>query len=149
MATIRLPPDFKDFLRLLTSNEVEYLVVGGYAVGYYGYPRPTGDLDIWVACNPDNASKLVEVMRQFGFSAESVSEEIFLQEGKVIRMGVPPLRIELLTGISGVDFATCFLKRHIGEIDGIKVNLIDVSSLRENKKAAGRPKDQNDLDNLP
>ena len=75
MATIRLPPDFRDFLKLLNSEKVEYLLVGGYAVGYYGYPRATGDMDIWIASTPKNAAKIVTVLKQFGFSESALSAE--------------------------------------------------------------------------
>ena len=92
MATIQLPPDFKEFLKLLNSNKVEYLVVGGYAVNYYGYPRATADLDIWIAIDPANAGRLANVLQQFGFA--QVQATTFLEPRKVIRMGVPPVRLK-------------------------------------------------------
>src|SRR5579863_2916109 len=101
MATIQLPRDFKEFLRLLNSREVEYLVVGGYAVNYYGYARATADLDIWIGITPENAEVAASVVRAFGFSRAQGAA--FLEPAKVIRMGVPPVRIEILTTISGVD----------------------------------------------
>ena len=88
MATIQLPPDFKEFLRLLNSNEVEYLVIGGYAVNYYGYARATADLDIWIGITPGNAETAARVVREFGFA--QADGATFLEPGKVIRMGVPP-----------------------------------------------------------
>ena len=90
MGKILLQPDFKDLLRLLNSNRVEYLVVGGYAVGYFGYPRATGDLDIWVAVNPANARKIVAALDEFGIPQEGLAPEIFLEKDKIIRMGMPP-----------------------------------------------------------
>ena len=149
MATILLPPDFKDFLQLLNSEKVEYLLVGGYAVGYYGYPRATGDMDIWVAATRDNAERIARVLREFGFAAETVSPELFLEEGRVVRMGVPPMRIELLTGASGVDFQQCYADRKVDIIDGVEVSLISLEHLKLNKKAAARAKDLDDLENLP
>src|SRR5437899_1864457 len=101
MATIQLPPDFKEFLRLLNSNEVEYLVIGGYAVNYHGYARATADLDIWIAVTPENAETTARVVRKFGFAQAEAAT--FLQPGKVVRMGVPPVRLEILTTISGVE----------------------------------------------
>jgi hypothetical protein len=95
---ILLPPDFKEFLQLLNSNNIEYLLIGGYAVGYYGYPRATADMDIWVNATRQNAERLVEVFGAFGFN--EVSSDMFLRKSQVIRMGVPPLRIEILTSIS-------------------------------------------------
>src|SRR4051812_28029940 len=102
MATIRLPHDFKEFLQLLNSEGVKYLLVGGYAVAYYGYARATGDMDVWVAPEPRNAAKILEVLRRFGFGEAVASPDLFLKEDQVVRMGVPPMRIELLTTISGV-----------------------------------------------
>ena len=96
---LQLAPDFKDFLRLLNDKQVEYLIVGGYAVGYHGYPRATGDLDIWIAIHRANARKLVATLKDFGFDVPELHEDLFLQENKVIRMGYPPVRIELLTTI--------------------------------------------------
>jgi hypothetical protein len=90
MATIQLPPDFKEFLRLLNSSSVEYLVIGGYAVNYYGFPRATADLDIWIAIEPENARRLSKVLRDFGFDA--AEETTFLEPRKIVRMGVPPVR---------------------------------------------------------
>lgn len=149
MATIRLPPDFKEFLQLLNSHQVEYLLVGGYAVGYYGYPRATVDMDVWIAISPDNATKTVGVLREFGFDVPELSDTLFLQENKVIRMGVPPVRLEVLTTISGVDFATCYAQRTVAVIDGVEINLISLEHLKQNKQASGRHKDLNDLENLP
>ncbi|MBN1425831.1 hypothetical protein JXA88_14870 [Candidatus Fermentibacteria bacterium] len=149
MATIQLPPDFKELLRLLDSHRVEYLLIGGYAVAYHGYPRATADMDLWVAVNPGNAQKLVETLSAFGFGVPELTRELFLQENRVIRMGVPPVRVELLTSISGVDFAQCFAERVVDEIDGERVNVISLRHLRTNKAASGRHKDLDDLENLP
>src|ERR1035437_7919103 len=105
MDTILLPPDFREFLKLLNSHEVGYLVVGGYAVNYHGYPRGTGDIDIWIDMNPRNAEAVASVLNEFGFL--QATPEVFTRPGNVVRMGVPPLRIEILTSISGVNFAQC------------------------------------------
>jgi hypothetical protein len=146
---IRLPNDFKEFLQLLNGHRVEYLLVGGYAVGYHGYPRATVDLDIWVAATPLNARQLVEVFRKFGFEVKELKEDLFLQENKIIRIGEPPLRIEVMTSVSGVDFDACYEQRIVDTIDGIQVNFINLENLKANKLAAGRHKDLNDLENLP
>ena len=147
MATIRLPPDFKEFLRLLNSANAEYLLIGGYAVVYYGYPRATGDIDIWIALNRKNADKIAAVLRNFGFDMPDAS--IFLEEERIIRLGMPPFRIEVLTTISGVSFEACYEERVTDVIDGVEVNIIDLENLKANKKASGRAKDMNDLENLP
>lgn len=149
MATIHLPPDFKEFFQLLNSKGVDYLVIGGYAVAYHGYPRATGDIDIWIAINPQNAKKAIEAIKEFGFNDPNLTEDIFLREEQVIRMGVPPLRIEVLTSISGVDFKSCYANRVVETIDNIEISLISLKHLKQNKKASGRYKDLNDLENLP
>jgi predicted nucleotidyltransferase len=149
MDTIRFPQDFKEFLKLLNSKQVKYLLIGGYAVGYHGYPRPTGDMDIWIAVHPRNAEKMVAVIKEFGFGVPELSGDLFLKKKKIVRFGVPPLRIEISTTISGVDFDECYDERIVDTLDGIKVNLISLKHLKINKKAAGRLKDLNDLENLP
>ena len=149
MVTIQLPPDFKDFLKLLHEKQVEYLLVGGYAVSYHGYSRATADMDIWIAIHQHNAEKIVKVIREFGFAAESLSTKLFLKENKIIRMGLPPLRIEVLTTISGVSFEECYSERIIDKIDKVEINLISLKHLKINKKAAGKLKDLADLEYLP
>lgn len=148
MATIQLPPDFKEFLQLLNIHKVEYLLIGGYAVGYYGYPRATGDMDVWIAVHSDNARRVVKALNEFGFPLSAEDMSLFLQENKITRMGVPPLRLEILTTISGVTFPECYAQREIREIDGVTVSLISLANLKTNKKASGRYKDLNDLENL-
>lgn len=144
-----LPDDFKEFLKLLTEAEVQYLLIGGYAVGYHGYPRATADIDIWVALSPDNAAKLVGVFRQFGMHDPNVTPHLFQERGKIIRMGVPPMRIEILTEIDGVSFDDCYTHRVTAQIDGQTVNLISRHHLRMNKRASARHKDMDDLEHLP
>jgi predicted nucleotidyltransferase len=149
MAEQALPEDFREFLRLLNDADVRYLLIGGYAVGYYGYPRATADLDIWVAVAPDNASKLVDVFHRFGMQDPRVTPALFQERGKIVRMGVPPMRIEVLTEIDGVSFDECYAARVTDEIDGQTLSLISREHLRINKRAAGRHKDLDDLDHLP
>jgi predicted nucleotidyltransferase len=149
MATIHLPQDFKEFLKLLNDHHVEYLLIGGYAVGYYGYPRATADMDIWIAMRHANADKVVAVLKEFGFNPPDLSASLFLEEKRIIRMGVPPVRIELATTISGVEFRDCFAERVVAELDGEQVNVISLKHLKANKKASGRHQDLMDLENLP
>ena len=111
MEKLPLPPDFKEFLRLLHSEQVEYLLVGGYAVAHHGYPRTTGDLDVWIAANEGNAKRVATVLQKFGFSAGSVSAEMFSKPDQIIRMGVPPICIDVITGASGVEFGACYARR--------------------------------------
>ena len=145
---IKLPPDFKEFLKLLKANNVQYLLIGGYAVGYYGYPRATGDIDIWVAIHPENAQNLVSVLQEFGFDSPDLTIDLFLTEKSIVRMGVPPMRIEILTTISGVGFEKCFAEKVVDSLDGVEVNLINLEHLKANKKASGRFKDMDDLEHL-
>ena len=145
---ITLPPDFKEFLRLLNTHNVEYLLIGGYAVGYHGYPRATNDMDIWIAIHPDNAERMVTVLRVFGFETPDLSLELFLQDHSIVRMGLPPMRLEVLTTISGVEFAACYAARVTTMIDGVEVNLMSLPDLKVNKQASGRYKDLDDLEHL-
>jgi predicted nucleotidyltransferase len=149
MATVRLPPDFKEFLRLLNAHQVEYLLIGGYAVGYHGYPRATADMDIWVAMRPQNAEKVVAALREFGFNVPGLGMDLFLEPGRIIRMGLPPLRIKIATAISAVAFDECYAERVVDDLDGVAVNLIGLKHLKINKQASGRHKDLDDLKNLP
>jgi predicted nucleotidyltransferase len=146
---IELPPDFKEFLSLLKTYGVEYLLIGGYAVGYHGYPRATHDMDIWIAIHPDNAQHMVAALREFGFDTPQLSADLFLQDKSIIRMGVPPMQLEITTAISGVMFDECYAERVVDVIDGIEVNLISLHHLKTNKQASGRHKDLDDLEHLP
>mgnify|MGYP001120452983 CR=1 FL=1 len=149
MATIQLPPDFKEFLQLLNAHDVKYLLIGGYAVGYHGYPRATVDMDVWVAIHPQNAQKIVAVLTEFGFNLPELTTDLFLEKDKIIRMGIPPVRLEILTSISGVEFETCYQNRVEDELDGVQISLISLNDLKRNKLSSGRHKDLNDLENLP
>ena len=146
---ISLHPDFQDFLKLLNFHDVDYLLIGGYAVGFYGNPRTTADIDIWIAINPANAGKMVIALKEFGFDVPELTLDIFLQPGKIVRMGNAPVRIEILTTISGVDFKECYQNKVRATLDGVPVNIINLDDLKKNKKAVGRDKDLDDLKKLP
>ena len=148
MEPVRLHNDFREFLKLLNSKGIEYLVVGGHAVGLYGYPRTTGDMDVWCNRTEGNALKLVDILHKFGFSDPAIRVDLFLTEEKIIRMGLPPVRIEILTSISGVAFEDCYARKHVETVMGIEVNFISLDDLMTNKKAAGRLKDLDDLEHL-
>jgi predicted nucleotidyltransferase len=145
---IQLPKDFSEFLKLLNSKQIEYLLIGGWAVGYYGYPRATGDMDIWVSSKTENANKLIEAFKEFGFDVPDLSIELFTKENQITRIGVPPLRIEVLTTISGVTFDDCFPRRRVVLIEDIKINLISLEDLKKNKAASKRYRDLDDLEKL-
>ena len=146
---VGLPGDFKEFLKLLNEKGVRYLLIGGYAVGYHGYPRATNDINIWIAVHPDNAPRIVDVLKEFGFDLPELTPDLFLKENKIVRMGNPPMRLEISTGISGVEFDDCYASKIVDTLDGVEVNIIDLHHLKINKKAAGRLKDLADLENLP
>ena len=149
MVSSSLPPDFKEFLKLLNLRKVEYLLIGDYAVGYHGYPCATADMDIWIALSQATAKKVVGVLKEFGFDVPELAPELFLEEDQVIRLGRPPIRIEILTSISGVEFASCYVERVEDEIDGVPVKIISLAHLKQNKRASGRYQDLADLEKLP
>jgi len=134
---------------LLNEAGAEYLLVGGYAVGIHGYVRPTADLDVWVATTPANADRVMAALTEFGFGETGVQREWLTEGRNVIRMGLPPLRLEIQTSISGVSFDECYARAQTVDIDGVPVKVISLEDLKSNKRAAGRHKDLNDLENLP
>ncbi|MEO6669038.1 MAG: nucleotidyltransferase [Ferruginibacter sp.] len=140
--------DFREFIELLIKNKVEYLIVGGYAVGIHGHPRYTGDLDIWLNSTPQNAELILKSVNEFGFSSFKLIQEDFTKPGNVIQLGYPPLRIDLLTEIDGVIFQECFVNRKVVIIEDLKVNFIGYNDLLKNKRETGRPRDIDDIDNL-
>lgn len=143
-----LNPDFKEFVKLLIKNQVEYLVVGGYAVSIHGYPRYTGDLDIWINPTPKNASLVVQTIDEFGFSSFELKEEDFTKQYGIIQLGYPPVRIDIINTIDGVEFNECYSRKAVFDIDGLKVNFIKLEDLIKNKKATARPRDIDDIENL-
>lgn len=140
--------DFKEFVGLLNEVGVEYLVVGGYAVGVHGYPRYTGDLDIWVSTRANNAARLVQALERFGFGGMGVTADDFTREAGILQLGQPPLRIDLLTSIDGVSFDDCYPARVVIDYEGVATAFIGLEDLKRNKRASGRPKDRLDLDEL-
>ncbi len=145
---IQLPHDFQEFLRLLNREHVRYLVVGGYAVIFHGYVRYTGDLDIYVALSSENAQALVTAFREFGFNLPEVTPELFLNKGRIVRMGNEPMRLEILNEIDGVTFDECYKNRvEVGDAADT-INFIALNELLKNKRATGRLKDLADVEAL-
>lgn len=142
-----LTPEFKTFIASLNAHKVQYLLVGGYAVGLYGHVRYTKDMDFWVAISPENAANLVKAIEDF--SGASVEAEKFLSTRTLFRIGVPPIRIEIITQIDGVTFDRCYENREVKQIDELRIDVISLVDLRRNKRASKRPQDLADLDNLP
>lgn len=143
-----LSPDFKEFLQSLNANGVRYRVVGGYAVAMHGHPRYTKDFDLWIEPTLANGKRLVRALTDFGFASLGLSAEVFTQREQVIQLGYPPNRIDLLTDLVGVTFRACYRQRVLMAFDDIAIPVIDVESLKSNKRAAGRPQDLADADNL-
>ena len=141
--------DFSEFLKLLTENSVEYLIVGGYAVSFYSRPRYTDDLDIWVNQTPENLQRILKVLSEFGFSEPFIKEDEFFTKSKVYRIGKPPIRIEILNEIDGVKFEEAIKNKTIGSYAGLKrIFYISLEDLIKNKSAANRTKDKLDLEYL-
>ena len=140
--------DFKEFFQLLNKNKVKYLVIGGYAVAFHGYPRYTKDIDIWIGTNKNNAERLIMALNEFGFSSLSLKSDDFLDPKNVVQLGNPPNRIDLLCDLDGVDFEECFTNKIKETIEGATINFIDIHNLRKNKKASGRLQDLADLEQL-
>jgi hypothetical protein len=106
-------------------------------------------MDIWIALDQDNAAHVRDALIEFGFSPDDVPVSLFTESGRIVRMGVPPLRLEIVTAISGVEFEKCYARRISDEIDGVAVDIIGLDDLKINKRASGRHIDLNDLEQLP
>ena len=140
--------DFKEFIVSLNENDVEYLIVGGYAVAIYGHPRYTKDLDVWLSPTQANITKLLKALSDFGFESTQLKVEDFLNEDNVIQLGYPPNRIDLLTAIDGVQFSSSFADRKIIQLQEIELPVISLSHLIQNKLSAGRLQDLADAEKL-
>lgn len=148
MLLAKLQADLREFIALLNSNEVEYLVVGGYAVAFHGHPRFTGDIDFFIRATKDNARRVVDALTAFGFGELGISERDLIEPGRIVQLGQPPNRIDILTSISGVDFDEAWKARVQSAMDEQPVNLIGWDELVRNKRASGRKKDMADLEKL-
>ena len=145
---MKIQKDLREFIVLLNSHKVEYVIVGGHAVAYHGYPRFTGYIDFFVRASAANASKVITVLESFGFTDTADLAPTLIEVGKVFQLGRPPNRIDLLTGISGVTFDEAFTGSVETELDGLSVRMIGFDDLIKNKTASGRPKDIFDLQQL-
>lgn len=143
-----LNKDFREFIESLNTNNVQYLIVGGYAVGLHGYPRYTKDLDVWLLSSAENAGHIIEALSEFGMEGLGLKKEDFLKTDEFIQIGYPPNRIDLVLSCDGVDFDICYENRVEVTVDGLIINFIDLENLKKNKKATGRLQDLADLDNL-
>ena len=142
--------DFRDFLQALNDQEVRYILVGGFSVILHGYSRTTGDMDIWVDRTSENYSKLNKAFLQFGMPVFDMTEDNFLNHPSwdVFTFGTPPVAIDIMVNIKGMDFESCYHKSVNFEDEGLKIRVINKDDLIEAKKNAGRSKDLDDLENL-
>jgi len=143
-----LNSDYKDMLQVLLDNDVRFLLVGAYAMGAHGFPRSTGDIDIWVEPSPDNSRRVYRALAQFGAPLGEVDEATFVKVEVVFQIGVAPRRIDIMSAISGVEFEDAYQHRQTVEIEGTPIPILSYDDLVRNKRATGRDKDRLDADRL-
>ncbi len=140
--------DFKEFLALLNENEVEFIIVGGYALAFHGAPRFTGDIDLFVKPDKANSERIFRALIAFGFGSLDIAIEDFLHPDNIIQLGVPPVRIDLITSISGVTWKEAFTSKETGLFGNVTVSFIGRKQFIINKRTTGRKKDLADLESL-
>jgi len=145
---MEVQPDFRELLALFNANQVEYMVIGGYALSFHGAPRFTGDLDVFVKPDPENARRIIESLDQFGFKSVDLSVDDFRAPDRVVQLGVPPVRVDILTAITGVSWAEAVAGRVEGKYGDIPVYYIGREQFAANKRATGRRRDLADLEAL-
>jgi hypothetical protein len=145
---MKLHRDLREFLQLLNAAEVRYLVVGGYAVAAHGHVRYTKDLDVWLDATAQNAARTVKVLHDFGFGSLDITEDDLSRVGLTVQIGYDPARIDLLTSVSGLEFAPTYERRTETTIDDIPTAIPNREDLKRNKLATGRPRDLADIDDL-
>jgi hypothetical protein len=140
--------DFSDLLRALNDAKVEYLIVGGYAVGKHTEPRYTKDIGVWINNSRNNAERVFRALREFGAPLGDVSVEDFTVPDLVYQIGLEPSRVDILMGLEAMDFDACWTRRVSAVLDDLTLNFISVADLIENKERTGRPQDLIDAQNL-
>jgi predicted nucleotidyltransferase len=140
--------DFKEFIELLNANSVRYLVIGGYAVNFHGYPRYTKDIDFWIWLDAANVKNLLLSLEAFGFGSLGLSEEDFLNPTNVVQLGQEPYRIDILSSLEGATFEDCFARKNQLHAEGVNINFISIEDLIQVKISAGRPQDLADAAQL-
>lgn len=148
MKKISLEKDIIEFIELCNRHDVRYLVIGGYAVSVHGYPRTTKNIDVCIEMSEINASKMVQVINDFGFSSLKLNEEDFKKKDSITQLGFPPLRIDILNNLDGVDFDEAWNNKKIVNFENVPVNFIGYNDLITIKQKAGRPQDIADVANL-
>jgi len=144
-------PHYRELLQLLNEFEVEYLIVGGFAVMKYGEPRYTKDLDVWVHNSAENSRRVVEALKEFGapIARDGINQLTFAGKQVVYQIGIAPVRIDILTEITGVEFSDAWRKKAPGTFFGLPVHFISLDDLAKNKRALGRSSDLKDLKQRP
>ena len=145
---MEVQPDFKDLLRLFNVHKVEYMIVGGYALAYHGAPRYTGDIDIYVKPDSQNAEQIMKALADFGFGSVGLTVEDFENPDNVIQLGVPPVRVDIITSISGILWKDAYLGCVDGKYGDVPVKYIGLNEFIINKRTTGRKKDLSDLEAL-
>jgi len=140
--------DFEEFLKFLNEEGAEFVVVGGYAVAFHGYVRATNDMDLFFRATEINIVRIRKALKKFGLPTTAKQAKEFANPGKIIRMGIPPVRLEMINNISGLSFGDVWRHRISGEYGTVAINYISFEDLLKNKKASGRPKDLADFDEL-
>jgi hypothetical protein len=143
-----LNEDYLEMLRILSRNEVRHLIVGAYALAAHGYPRATGDIDIWVAPTSDNSRKLYRALTEFQAPLDDIDHDTFTEENIIFQIGVAPRRIDIITSIDGVEFETAYLRRELIPIGKDRFPFISRTDLIRNKRSSGRPRDLLDAEAL-
>ncbi len=140
--------DLKDLFRLLNANNVEYLIVGGYAVAFHGFIRATKDIDILFRNSPENINKIIAALSGFGISKDSMDDNVFSEPGRIVRIGSPPMMVELINAIGGVTFEEAWTNKISGTYGSVTIYFLSRHDLLKSKRAAGRPQDLRDIDEL-
>jgi hypothetical protein len=143
-----LNEDYREILQNLLKNKVDFLVVGAYAMAVYGYPRATGDFDIWVESSKENSFRIYKSLKEFGAPLKEIAENTFVKKGIVFQIGVAPRRIDILTSIDGVEFKKAYNDREMVNLEDLKIPFISKENLIKNKKSTNREKDRLDAKQL-
>lgn len=149
LVQMKLTQDFQTIIQLLNSAGAEYIIAGGFAVALYGYPRYTGDIDIWINPSQENALKVLSILYQLGYDPQDVNLEDLTTENVVVQLGYPPNRIDLSTGMTGLSFESSWQNKIMMPFGGTTANFISLDDLKRNKQATARQQDLLDLENLP
>jgi len=145
---LKVEKDFEEFVGLLFKFSVEYMIVGAYALALYTRPRNTGDIDVFINRSPNNAKLLIKVIREFGFENAGIEESDLITKGRIIQLGVSPIRIDIINDIDGIKFLDAYKRKETFQFGKVSANFISRLDIITNKKASNRKKDQADLDEL-